>query len=104
MTVCNLCGQPMIELSGWDFKRDVCLNHEPPHFISQDWCCDPKYEDRELQEWEKKLINDRADALAKRLTVVKSPKEIWAVVLGFFSGGWNPEIDERITKVKGEHL
>ena len=94
----------MIQLSSWDFKRDVCLNHDPPHFVSQDWCHDPTYEDRELQPSEIKLIDERAAALAKRLIVVDNPKEVWSIVLMFLFGGWNPEIDERITKVKGEHL
>jgi hypothetical protein len=104
MTECNLCGTVMIQLQGWDFKLDVCLNHEPPHFISQNWCQDAKNEDRELREHEIALINDRAIALGKRLTVVNTPKEIWTAVICFLFGGWKPEIDERITKVRGEHL
>lgn len=94
----------MIELRPHDFQLHVCLNHLPPHFKSSPWCHPVTYEDRMLTEYERKLIADRKMALQKRLTVVETPREVWSVVLMFLSGGFNPEIDERVTKVKGEHL
>lgn len=105
MTNCNICGQPMIQLCGWDFKQDVCLNHEPTaHFINHNWGEEITYEDRALYPDEISLIENRATTLQRRLNVVKNPKEIWTVVLSFLDGSWSPEIDERITMKKGEHL
>lgn len=96
MTDCDKCGQPMIELSGWDFKHDMCLNHDPPHHIFQNWCDKGHAEDRELLDWENDEIAKRKDLLEKRLKVVKTPREVWSVVLLFLYNGFNPEIDGRI--------
>lgn len=106
MTNCPECGLEMLQLQGWDFLKCICFNpvHKEPLVYQQTWCCDPKITHRQLSHHEQEIIDKRKEALTKRLSVVQSNWELMSVINCFRSGGWTPEIDERITKVKGEHL
>lgn len=101
---CDLCGMPLFQLQPHDFWLGVCFNHEPPRFCSRPWCNPEHNESRSLREWELEEIMRRFNSLKQRLTVVSTPKEIIAVVGCFEGGGGIPNIDERITRKKGEHL
>jgi hypothetical protein len=103
---CDLCGIELFELQGHDFWLGVCFNptHEKPRFGSFPWCNPHHYETRDLSEHESDLILKRKDDLAKRLQVVYTNWELISIVHCFSNGGFLPEVDERITKVKGKYL
>ena len=103
---CDLCGMELYQLRGHDFWLGVCFNptHEQHRFGSFPWCNPHHYESRRLTDQEVSLIEGRKRALELRLKVVRSYWELISVVHCFWSGGYNPEIDKRVTLIEGEHL
>ena len=71
--------------------------HDKPRIVNYPWGGEVSYETRDLTPYEREKITKRKDALMKRLEVVKTEWELLSVVLCFFSDGWIPEVDERIT-------
>ena len=103
---CDLCGMELFELQPHDFWLGVCFNpiHHKPRFGSFPWCNPHHYETRDLRQHEISEIERRKTALELRLKVVRNYWELISVINCFQSSGFIPEIDERITQIKGEHL
>ena len=93
----------MFELQGWDFLHCVCFNtvHKEPIHFEQTWCHDPHISERNLSEREQQTIDERKDWLIKGLSVTQTNWELIGEVFGFLSGGYNPEIRERIKEQDG---